>query len=195
MRKNPALSDTGGKVRWSGLVQKTVPMTMLSQQSGLRPTFRRVLLGGGVVLSMGLGTLGARRLSVASPVMRSTPPVSLGVGAEPVALAKTDRHQPRVLWMDVTAYCPCKKCCGHGAHGVTASGHSVAFDGGRFAAADTDVLPFGTKIRVPGYHNEKAIQVIDRGSAIRGHKLDVFFPDHEQAMQWGHRGVQVAGED
>ena len=29
---------------------------------------------------------------------------------------------PRIVMMEVTAYCPCKKCCGPKAQGITASG-------------------------------------------------------------------------
>src|SRR2546421_35130 len=72
----------------------------------------------------------------------------------------------RVVWMEVTAYCPCKKCCGPRAQGVTASGRPVSHNGGRFVAADTRVLAFNTRVFVPGYADGAAVPVIDRGGAI-----------------------------
>jgi 3D (Asp-Asp-Asp) domain-containing protein len=33
--------------------------------------------------------------------------------------------------------------------------------------------------------------MIDRGSAIKGEHLDVFFPTHEQALQWGRQRLPV----
>jgi 3D (Asp-Asp-Asp) domain-containing protein len=97
----------------------------------------------------------------------------------------------RVIWMEVTAYCGCKKCCGPSAHGMTASGRSIAYNGGLFVAADTSVLPFGTQLRVPGYAGGEAVEVIDRGRAIRGSHIDVFFPTHDQALAWGRRWMPV----
>lgn len=101
----------------------------------------------------------------------------------------------RILWMEVTAYCPCTICCGKGAMGLTASGKHVSYNEGQFVAADTDVLPFGTKLLIPGYADEQTIEVIDRGGAIKGHKLDVFFASHQQAMEWGRQWIPVTVVD
>ena len=96
-----------------------------------------------------------------------------------------------VMRMEVTAYCPCTKCCGADAHGVTASGRRVSHDGGKFVAADTTILKFGTLLEIPGYHNARPVEVIDRGGAIKGHKLDVYYPTHEEARLWGRRILNV----
>jgi len=93
--------------------------------------------------------------------------------------------------MEVTAYCGCKKCCGPGACGNTASGRSIAYNGGLFVAADTDLLPFGTQLKIPGYAGDQPVEVIDRGSAIKGHHIDVFFASHEEAKAWGRRWMAV----
>ncbi|MBC8106486.1 MAG: 3D domain-containing protein [Anaerolineae bacterium] len=97
----------------------------------------------------------------------------------------------RTITMQVTAYCPCKKCCGPNAQGITASGKDISYNDGRFVAADTRNLPFGTKLVIPGYHNTLPVEVIDRGGAIKGDKLDVFFPTHEEALQWGRQTIEV----
>ena len=96
----------------------------------------------------------------------------------------------RTIRMEVTAYCPCQKCCGENAQGITASGHDVSYNNSRFVAADTDQLPFGTKLIIPGY-NAAPVEVIDRGGAIKGNKLDLFYPTHEEALQWGRQWVDV----
>jgi 3D (Asp-Asp-Asp) domain-containing protein len=95
----------------------------------------------------------------------------------------------RKITMQVTAYCPCKKCCGPKAHGVTASGKDISYNDGRFVAAPRS-YEFGTKLIIPGYHSN-AVEVIDRGGAIKGDKLDVFFPTHEEALKWGRRTIEV----
>jgi 3D (Asp-Asp-Asp) domain-containing protein len=97
----------------------------------------------------------------------------------------------RTIRMEVTAYCPCVKCCGPKAQGITASGKLISHNGGKFVAADTSVLPFGTKLIIPGYADNQAVEVADRGGAIKGNKLDLFFPTHEAALAWGHQMVEV----
>ncbi|HYO07541.1 MAG TPA: 3D domain-containing protein [Tepidisphaeraceae bacterium] len=101
----------------------------------------------------------------------------------------------RTMVMEVTAYCPCTRCCGPQARGVTASGRHVSHNSGRFVAADTSVLPFRTKLVIPGYANHRAVEVLDRGGAIKGNKLDVFFPTHQEALKWGRQKIEVVVVD
>jgi 3D (Asp-Asp-Asp) domain-containing protein len=86
--------------------------------------------------------------------------------------------------MTITAYCPCQKCCGLHATGRTASGKVAK---GKMIAAPKDV-PFGTQIFVPGYGWGT---VEDRGRAIKGNRLDVLFPTHKEALQWGRQTLTV----
>lgn len=115
--------------------------------------------------------------------------------AEPVRECKTfdgrTLRAVRTMWMTVTAYSPDARSCGKWADGVTASGYSVETNGFKLVAADTRLLPFGTILTIPGYHNERPVPVLDRGGAIKGDRLDVLFPTHEQAMQWGKRRLLV----
>ncbi len=91
--------------------------------------------------------------------------------------------------MCVTAYCPCTLCCGPLAKGLTANGYVIR-QGDRFAAAPKK-YPFGTEIVVPQYNNDKSIKVLDRGGAIKNNRLDVFFPSHTQALNWGIKYLDV----
>ncbi len=104
---------------------------------------------------------------------------------------ETSNTQRRTFLMEVTAYCHCTKCCGKKARGITASGKHVSYNGGEFVAADTRLLPLGTKLLIPGYAAAKPVEVIDRGGAIKGNKLDVFFPSHKEALKWGRQIVPV----
>ena len=97
--------------------------------------------------------------------------------------------QWRIMRMRVTGYCPCPICCGRLAQGRTANGHVIR-QGERFVAADKK-YPFGTEIIVPHYNNEKPIKVIDRGGAIKGNCLDLFFDKHTNAAKWGVRYLDV----
>jgi 3D (Asp-Asp-Asp) domain-containing protein len=95
-------------------------------------------------------------------------------------------HQ-RVMWAEVTAYCACTACCGPNAQGLTASGRSVDYNDAHFVAADTSVLPFDTLVQIPGYATGEAVPVIDRGGAIKGNSIDVYFADHATAKAWGRQ--------
>ena len=97
----------------------------------------------------------------------------------------------KVVNLLVTAYCACPKCCGINARGLTASGRSISYNGGMFVAADTKLFKFGTQLQIPGYAGGQPVEVIDRGGAIKGYHVDVFFTSHEKAKAWGKRNIEV----
>jgi len=92
-----------------------------------------------------------------------------------------------VILMNVSAYCPCEKCCGEFADGITASGKPAE----GFLVAAPPNIPFGTMLSIPGYNNGLPVPVLDRGGAIKGNKLDVFFPTHQEALNWGRQFLEV----
>ena len=93
------------------------------------------------------------------------------------------------IQMRITAYCPCRKCCGKYSDGVTACGHKIQ-PGDTFVAADGR-YPFGTEMLIPGYSNSQPVQVLDRGGTIKGNRLDVFFVTHQEALEWGVKYLEV----
>lgn len=84
----------------------------------------------------------------------------------------------------VTAYCSCPKCCGASANGITASGTRATQ--GRTVATSSQ-FTFGTKLVING----KQYVVEDRGGAIQGNRIDVYFESHAQAIAWGVRYLPV----
>lgn len=97
----------------------------------------------------------------------------------------------RQMTMLTTAYSPDEKSCGKWADGYTASGYSVWTNGMKLVAADTHLLPFGTIVTIPGYNNGKPVQVLDRGGKIKGRHLDLLYPTHKRALQWGAQRLVV----
>jgi 3D (Asp-Asp-Asp) domain-containing protein len=98
---------------------------------------------------------------------------------------------PAATWtektMVVTAYCPCDKCCGKYGWGyTTASGYKIQ-KGDRFVAAPK-AYAFGTVMQIKGYG---IVRVEDRGGAIKGNKLDVYFDTHQEALEWGVKKMKV----
>ena len=95
----------------------------------------------------------------------------------------------RTMTVEATAYCACKICTGktpdHPAYGITASGEKVRPG---VIAVDPNVIPLGTKIWVEGYGEAEAL---DTGGTIKGKIIDVYFPSHQQALEWGRKRVTV----
>ena len=88
----------------------------------------------------------------------------------------------------LTAYCSCSVCCGPYDGSTTASGTTPRWG----TVAGPPSLPFGTKVHIAGLG---AFTVEDRGGAIRGDKLDIWFPSHAEALAFGRqtRTVTIQG--
>lgn len=70
-------------------------------------------------------------------------------------------------------------------YGITATGIKATRG---VIAVDPRVIPLGTRLYVEGYGFGIAA---DTGGAIKGDKIDVFFPTFEETMKWGRRYVKV----
>ena len=55
-------------------------------------------------------------------------------------------------------------------------------------AVDSSVIPLGSRLYVDGYGYATAL---DRGGAIRGNRIDLFFESLDEAIRWGVRRVRV----
>lgn len=97
----------------------------------------------------------------------------------------------KTVWMTVTAYSPDKASCGKFADGHTATLHSVSTNAMQLVAADPKILPYGSTISIPGYAKDDIVPVLDCGSAIKGHRLDVLYGTHARARQWGVQRLPV----
>ena len=95
--------------------------------------------------------------------------------------------EEEVEWQSfkATAYCPCIKCCDKN-DGITASG--VKAKEGITIATDWTVLPVGTEVEIQGI-GTRIVQ--DKGGAIRGNRIDIFFENHRDALNFGVREVLV----
>ena len=111
-------------------------------------------------------------LPVSAPqVVVSTPPPSASEGEELLVTATA-----------YTAYC--EGCSGTTAYGIDLR----ANPNHKVIAVDPKLIPLGTKVWVEGYGEAIAG---DTGGAIKGHKIDVFIPSYDRAMQWGVKKVKM----
>lgn len=86
----------------------------------------------------------------------------------------------------ITAYCTCRVCCGvYSGGNRTASGTVPTSN--RTIAVDTNVIPFKTKVVING----QVYVAEDRGGAIKGKRIDMFFMTHKEALRWGRRTMTV----
>lgn len=87
----------------------------------------------------------------------------------------------------LTAYCTCPACCekwskfNHDKDGNPIGAEQTILINGYSVSADTNILPFGTVILIDG----KEYKVQDRGGAIKGKRLDVYFTSHQDALNFG----------
>ncbi|MDF2684749.1 hypothetical protein EDM59_10140 [Brevibacillus nitrificans] len=77
----------------------------------------------------------------------------------------------------------------HPSYGITYSGVKVRRDDYSTIAADLRIFPIGTVLYIPGYGYGV---VADKGGAIRGHKIDLYFETKQDVFkQWGKKSVDV----
>lgn len=111
---------------------------------------------------------------------------NIATGADDPQFETTEQRieEKHIERYTVTAYCPCVKCCGK-SNGITASGEK-AVEG--VTVAMNKSIPFGTKIYIDGV-GERIVQ--DRGGAIKGNRIDLYFDSHQEALNFGRQTKQV----
>ena len=85
----------------------------------------------------------------------------------------------------VTAYCPCKVCCGQWAGGPTASGKMPK---ACVTCAGPRSIPFGTRVWIEGV----GVRVVqDRLARKYDGRFDLYFATHAEALRFGKRSLKV----
>jgi 3D (Asp-Asp-Asp) domain-containing protein len=72
--------------------------------------------------------------------------------------------------------------------GTTSSGVQVNTG---IVAADPKVLPLGSVIEIRVGSHAGIYTVLDTGGFIKGKRIDIYFPDYEEALEFGRRDVYV----
>lgn len=110
--------------------------------------------------------------------------------AKPVSLGK----------FKLTAYCSCEKCCGKWANNRPKDkyGNEIVYGsiGERLTAdysiaVDPDVIPYGTEVII----NNHTYKAQDCGGAINGNEIDVYFDNHQKALNFGVQYAEVFVEE
>lgn len=168
---------------------------------------RLVLFGSAIALIVLIAilaiSLGLNRHNVTAPNESSTPAVtpSLPVlsAASSVDAAEIELLEPEHESLGefiLTAYCPCVKCCGEwsiqhpsrvGTDYIQKTASGTIPTAGRTIGVDPDVIPFGTTVIIFGHEYVAE----DRGSAVKGNRIDIFFNDHDEALEFGRQTAEV----
>ena len=91
----------------------------------------------------------------------------------------------------LTAYCSCSLCCGKWANnrpnGIVYGAIGEELEEGYSIAVDPKVIPYRTEVVING-HTYKAQ---DCGGGIKGNEIDVYFEDHNDALEFGVQYAEV----
>ena len=89
----------------------------------------------------------------------------------------------------LTAYCPCAKCCGKWANdaAVKVGAIGVPLVQGVSIAVDPRVIPYLSSVYIDGHE----YIAHDCGGAIKGNRIDMYFEDHDVALQFGVQYKEV----
>ena len=165
-------------------VRQGVSHVRQAGQAGSKATTTAVMYVSGVEQNRAV----VEQEIVAEPISKI-----IDIGTAPLgALTDTsapDFHYVRRLRMNATAYTAGYGCTGKHPDdpwfGITASGRRVEHG---IVAVDRNLIPLGTHLYVEGYGFAIAADV---GGAIRGHRIDLFMWEWEDAIRFGRRDLYV----
>lgn len=126
-----------------------------------------------------------------SETAKAAPSIGLGRSGGVVEFEEEPKEEPAEPEIQslgtfrLTAYCDCEECCGEWADGITFTGTEATPE--RTIAVDPSVIPLGSTI----YINGQPYIAEDIGGAIKGNRIDIFFPTHNEALQFGIQYAEV----
>lgn len=108
-----------------------------------------------------------------------------GTAVKSAKTAKAPAAAYKEIKVKATAYtASCKGCSG-----ITYTGLNLKKNPNiKAISVDPRIIPLGSKVYVPGYGMAIAA---DKGSAVKGNKIDVFIPNKQRALQWGNKTITV----
>jgi len=143
-------------------------------------------------LLLALGTLSSAFVSDAAPAPELTEAFVTEesdalLNESPVAIVKSliDPEVKRVVTVTVTAYSSEVEQTDSTPY-ITASGTYV-----RQGVVAANWLPIGTKVRIPDLFGDQVFVVEDRMHSRHTNRLDVWFPNRAEAVQFGLREANV----
>lgn len=128
----------------------------------------------------------ARKL-ISQELVRGKQDKVVAVGTKDLALqvSRGETDSGTEFYVSSTAYtADCNGCSGNTATGIDLRANPNM----KVIAVDPRIIPLGTKVYVEGYGYAVAA---DTGSAIKGFKIDVFFPSNADCYRWGKKKIKI----
>lgn len=128
-----------------------------------------------------------KRNVISETIMQEKRNQVVAVGTKPTGAQAINVNisSGREIYVSSTAYtASCNGCSGVTATGLNLKNNPNA----KVIAVDPSIIPLGSKVYVEGYGYAVAA---DKGGAIKGHKIDVFFSSTSDAYRWGVKKVKV----
>lgn len=110
-----------------------------------------------------------------------------------------EKEEPKLVSLGnfrLTAYCSCEKCCGEWAlnRPKDENGKDIVYGStgailvaGTSIAVDPSVIPYGSQVEINGH----TYTAHDTGGAIKGNRIDVYFDNHQEALNFGVQYAEV----
>ncbi|NTW71626.1 MAG: DUF348 domain-containing protein [Eubacteriaceae bacterium] len=166
-------------IRNNGELDKGIVKKVQSGRDGLRTVAEKVVYHDGKEVER----IVLEEKTVAEPVDEIE---EVGTNVFIATSRGTVRFQ-NTMYVTATGYCSCSICTGAGDGTITASGTRTT--AGRTIAASSR-YSFGTEFFIPGLSGRTFV-VEDRGSAISGNKIDIYFATHAEALRFGRQTLKV----
>lgn len=190
---------------WICALTIVVTSAIFTKQRGSLPALAQIQTSQGALPKAPTYTEISLYTTPTNPIDEEAIAQAIELTAEPAEIQADDTHEDtsirwfdgravrpvRTVYMTVTGYSPDARSCGIYADNKTSIMYSVWTNGMNLVAADPRVLPYRSLISVPGYASSEIVPILDCGGAIKGNRLDLLYPTHELAMQWGVRQLPV----
>lgn len=130
----------------------------------------------------------AEKIIINTPVILSEPETIEEEIPEPILVSLGEYK--------LTAYCSCYKCCDEWAlnrpldengNEIVIGASGAVLEPGKSIAVDSSVIPYGSVVSING----KEYIAHDCGGAIKGNRIDVYFNDHKEALEFGVQYAEV----
>jgi 3D (Asp-Asp-Asp) domain-containing protein len=124
------------------------------------------------------------------------PPIATEPTVEPTEATEPEEEWRSLGKYTLTAYCSCQKCCGQYAlnRPLDENGNPIVYtsigavaQAGVTIAVDPRVIPYGSEVKI----NDHIYIAQDTGGNIKGARIDVYFDDHQEALQFGLQTAEV----
>lgn len=114
-------------------------------------------------------------------MIKEPKPAVIAMGRSGFATSRGSFNRSTVMTVEATAYTPYDGS----STGRTATGRKANYG---VIAVDPKVIPLNSLVYVEGYGFAVAA---DTGGAIKGHRIDVCFPDNGKVRAWGRKKVVI----